>query len=125
MKNIIIIIGLFLQTYAFSQINDGITVLSAAEFSKVIKVDSIQLIDVRTPEEFREGHLGNALNVDFLDPETFYIEVNNLNKERPVYLYCRSGNRSGKATLKLDSLGFKSIYDLKGGYINYPNVEDK
>ncbi|SDB28593.1 Rhodanese-related sulfurtransferase [Flavobacteriaceae bacterium MAR_2010_188] len=118
---------LFITTLSFTtsnaQVKDTITVLNAEQFTKAISADSIQLLDVRTPEEFAEGHINDAQNINFLEPETFYIEVEKLDRSKPLYLYCRSGNRSGQAAVKLDSLGFKKIYDLKGGYMNYPKPE--
>ncbi len=111
-------------TTSNAQVMDTITVLTAEQFTNAISSDSIQLLDVRTPEEFKEGHISDALNINFLEPETFYIEVEKLDRSTPLYIYCRSGNRSEKAAVKLDSLGFKNIYDLKGGYMNYPKPEN-
>jgi len=75
----------------------------------------IQLIDVRTPNEFFNGSIGKAKNIDFNSP-FFREQVLKLDKNKPVVVFCYAGGRSGKASLMLDSLGFKQIYDLKGGY---------
>ena len=53
------------------------------------------ILDVRTPEEFAEGHIGNALIIDYYS-ETFRDDVNKLDKDKPYLIYCRSGNRSGR-----------------------------
>lgn len=75
--------------------------------------DNIQLIDVRTPEEFQEGHLENATNINWNDKD-FALQTQDLNKEEPIYLYCKSGRRSAAAAQQLTKEGFE-VYDLKGG----------
>lgn len=74
------------------------------------------LVDVRTPEEFAEGHIKGALNLNYLDPD-FAGQWKDMDREAPVYLYCRYGKRSAKAAKVLDSLGFKQIYNLEGGFL--------
>ncbi len=74
-----------------------------------------QLIDVRTPAEFSEGTLDNAQNIDFL-ADDFRANIQTLNKNEPVYLFCRSGNRSEKSRNILLEEGFSEVYDLEGGY---------
>ena len=76
----------------------------------------IQLIDVRTPEEYNEGHIENATLINFMD-DNFSTEIQKLNKDLPVYVYCRSGTRSGQAAELMRNLGFTAIYDLKGGFM--------
>jgi rhodanese-related sulfurtransferase len=90
-------------------------VLSPKEFSKAITATSnTQLVDVRTPEEFEEGYIGNALNIDW-NGDNFDEEINKLDKNRPVYVYCRSGKRSSDAATHMRKAGFKNVYELKGG----------
>lgn len=72
------------------------------------------LLDVRTPEEFEEGHLVNAININWFD-DNFTEQVAVLEKEKTIYVYCQKGGRSAEARAVLDSLGFKAI-DLTGGY---------
>ncbi len=79
------------------------------------KKKDIQLIDVRTPEEYQEGYIENAILIDYFS-EDFKTKIQELDKEKPVYLYCRSGNRSGKASIILLDLGFTEIVDFVGGY---------
>jgi len=78
-----------------------------------IKAGKAYLVDVRTPEEFDGGHLQYATNINFNSPE-FKAQIAKLDKHKPVYLYCRSGNRSGKAADTLKSLGFHSYYNIGG-----------
>ncbi|WP_298502464.1 rhodanese-like domain-containing protein [uncultured Maribacter sp.] len=96
--------------------SDSIKVLNKSAFSSAISNKKVQLIDVRTPNEFTNGHIGNAVNVDFFKSDTFVSYFEKLDISKPVYLYCRSGARSRKAAHKLVDMGFKEIYDLQGGY---------
>ena len=73
------------------------------------------LVDVRTPEEFSEGHLPGAVNINVL-ADDFKEKVGELKKRKPVYLYCKAGTRSKKASVILDSLDFRHIYNLDGGF---------
>ncbi|MBP0904897.1 rhodanese-like domain-containing protein [Mariniflexile gromovii] len=98
--------------------NSNIKVLEPAEFKNQISNHSVQLIDVRTADEYKSGHINNAKNIDFLS-SSFVYKINKLNKKKPVYVYCKSGNRSNKASKQLAELGFTEIYDLKGGFLNW------
>ncbi|MGO3812396.1 rhodanese-like domain-containing protein [Mesonia sp.] len=121
MKNIVLILTLISTLVACeAQQTNTIEVLSATEFKEAVTNKEVQLVDVRTPKEFKEGEIEEALNIDFLQNETFTTQFEKLDKEEPVYIYCRSGNRSGKAAKQLEKMGFKEIYDLEGGYMNYP-----
>lgn len=75
---------------------------------------SWMVIDVRTPEEFRTGHLKNAQLMNFYDPG-FRNQLLNMNRHQPYIIYCRSGNRSKKALNMMQELGFKNAYDIGGG----------
>jgi phage shock protein E len=78
-----------------------------------IKAGKAYLVDVRTPAEFDGGHLQYSKNINFNSPD-FRTQVAKLDKSKPVYLYCRSGNRSGKAADTLKALGFHSYYNIGG-----------
>ncbi|MBT8263708.1 MAG: rhodanese-like domain-containing protein [Muriicola sp.] len=73
-----------------------------------------ELVDVRTPEEYMEGHMDNAINIDWYDPE-FISKFSELPKNKTVYIYCKKGGRSAQAAKVLDSIGY-SVIDLLGGY---------
>ena len=77
-----------------------------------------QIIDVRTPTEYQEGHIDNALNVDFKSAD-FIKKISKFDRNKTLLIYCRSGNRSGRASKIMDSLGFTKIYDLEGGFMNW------
>ena len=93
--------------------------ISAIDFNQMIKKDkSAIIIDVRTPEEFNKGHLRNSLNVNWFD-ENFDENLKIFNKDLPVFVYCLSGGRSSKANEKIQSLGFKNVYELDGGILEW------
>lgn len=73
------------------------------------------LLDVRTPKEFAEGHLAGAVNVDVMAPDfADRVQALGLPEAGPVYLYCRSGNRSGQATGILRRLGHEGAVNVGG-----------
>ena len=82
------------------------------------ELGSIQLIDVRTPEEFEEGHLENSRNMNYYDDD-FKQQLSVLDKNQKVYVYCKKGGRSANAAELLSEMGFTEIYDLEGGIDNW------
>jgi rhodanese-related sulfurtransferase len=92
--------------------------LIATDFKVKIDNNNLQLVDVRTPEEFNEGHIKNAGNIDFYESD-FLTQMNKLDKNKPLYIYCRSGGRSGKAAIQLKEQGFTEVYDLQGGILDW------
>ena len=84
--------------------------------SKIESSTPVRLIDVRTPEEFAEGHLRGAVNHDWYD-SNFVDKVSAAyDKSAPLYIYCRSGKRASEAAAALDKAGFE-VFNLKGGYL--------
>lgn len=94
--------------------NGEIKLVTAEEMQSILELEDVQLIDVRTPQEFDEIRIANAQNIDFQSP-TFDEDITKLDKDKPVILYCRSGGRSAKCAKKMKDAGFKKIYDLEGG----------
>lgn len=76
------------------------------------------ILDVRTPEEYADGHIENAINLDFRSPD-FPDEIGKLDKNKTYLLYCRSGNRSGQALEIIRELNFQKIYHLSAGIIGW------
>lgn len=72
------------------------------------------LLDVRTDNEFAQGHLRGAQQIDFYRDD-FADALEKLDKDQPVFIYCRSGNRSGKAAKQMKAMGFSAVYNLEGG----------
>jgi rhodanese-related sulfurtransferase len=88
------------------------------EMSNIITSKEVILLDVRTPQEFNQGHIDGAINIDFMARD-FNEQLKQLNTDKPVVVYCRSGRRSGLSSKNLTNIGFKEIYDLKGGTISW------
>ncbi|MDG2195041.1 MAG: rhodanese-like domain-containing protein [Polaribacter sp.] len=103
-----------------SQEKEIVKRVNVVTFTKGIALKNTQLVDVRTQEEFEQGHIKGAKLINFYS-KNFKEELQQLDKTIPVYLYCRSGVRSRKASKLLKKLGFQEIYDLKGGYVAYKN----
>jgi rhodanese-related sulfurtransferase len=111
MKNLILVAVILLFNLGCSQIKGkNITEVSQSELDEVV------LVDVRTPGEFNAGHLEKAMNIDWLG-DSFLAEFEKIEKDQSIYLYCKSGKRSADATKYLDSLGYKNVVNLEGGYI--------
>lgn len=90
--------------------------VNVEEFRKGIQKEGIQLVDVRTPKEFKAGHIKRATLINFFDESFKEVSTKKLNKNQPVYLYCRSGGRSAKAAKMYTNAGFKKVYNLLGGF---------
>ena len=98
--------------------SDAIELITATEMKEISEIEEIQLVDVRTPGEYKQGHLPNALNIDFLDPN-FDTNIQQLDKTKPVIVYCQRGSRSAKCASQLIVNGFVKIYDLDLGFSNW------
>jgi rhodanese-related sulfurtransferase len=118
MKNFSFIATILLIFSSCDNSVDKFEILDYMDFKNQI-VNNVQLIDVRTSEEFNAGHIEGAINIDFKNEEVFYQSFQRLDKKNPVYVYCRSGNRSKKSADKLLEMGFSKVFDLKGGYIDW------
>lgn len=121
-KLIAIILLFFIITMGFGQTSAHVEVLEPEEYKIRISEDPKQFIDIRTPEEFLDGHIEGAENIDFL-ADGFLFKMQKFDREEPVYIYCRSGNRSSKAAAQLSDMGFSKIIDLKGGYKAWTQIE--
>jgi rhodanese-related sulfurtransferase len=127
MKSKILFSLIFLFTLFFgkAQTATNIKTVEVTAFAKEIKTTKKpQILDVRTPEEFAAGHIDNATNVDW-QGENFVKSAEKFNKNKPVYVYCKSGRRSMKASEKLEELGFKKIYNLDGGFLKWNAEKQK
>ena len=86
-----------------------ITEISQEELENVI------LVDVRTPEEYSEGHLDRAVNINWYEAD-FTDQFDKIDKNETIYVYCKAGGRSAMAQEKLNAIGFKKVVNLEGGY---------
>ncbi len=89
--------------------------LAPAAFEKQAKEPQVQLVDLRTPEEFKTGYIEGALLLNWKDSVAFKAGAQQLQQNKPVYLYCKSGGRSAKAADWFLKQGFKEVVELKGG----------
>lgn len=78
--------------------------------------EGLVILDVRTPEEFAEGHLDGAMMVDFYEDD-FAIQLGELDRDAPYLLYCHSGGRSGQTLAMMEELGFTDVADVSGGIV--------
>jgi len=76
------------------------------------------ILDVRTPAEFRGGHIAGAINIDYHAP-TFKEELNGLEKTKVYLLYCRTAKRSRAALEMMRELGFQEVYHMLGGIVRW------
>jgi rhodanese-related sulfurtransferase len=75
-----------------------------------------QILDVRTDEEVEEGFIPGATHIDIYLGQGFLDALNDLDKAKNYYVYCRSGNRSGQACALMNQAGFQNTYNLMGGF---------
>lgn len=98
------------------------TILDPAEYVKALEADSAAcLIDVRRADEYAAGHLPGAILLDVTDSVGFSQGMEKLDKEKNIYIYCRSGRRSRKAAQRLTEKGF-NVTDMKGGYTAWEKI---
>lgn len=95
-------------------------ILDANDYEESV-TDQAILIDVRTPEEFADEHLANAINIDFFDA-SFGKQIAQYKDEKKVFIYCRSGKRSTKAASQMLEIGFKNIVNLEGGLLAWKEL---
>ena len=103
---------MLISSCTFAQNKNDIEI---TEFKTKIVSQKYILVDVRTESEFDDGHIKGAINIDYFS-STFSDEISELGLETPVLVYCKSGNRSGKAMKIMNDLRFKEVYNLTGGF---------
>ena len=117
------------ETEAAATVADGATEISGISTISVDAAAAITdnppadlvVLDVRTPEEFAEGHLEGAVLVDFYAAD-FAEQLAALDTDVPYLVYCRSGNRSGQALGVMEQLGFASAVDVDGGIVAWTDA---
>ena len=92
----------------------SVELITVEEMDSLVQLGNVQLIDVRTQEEYNEGHIEGALNINFYD-DNFEELVEQVDKSKPVAVYCGKGGRSAKCASYMKNAGFTKIYDLNGG----------
>ncbi|WP_346236218.1 thioredoxin domain-containing protein [Niabella insulamsoli] len=97
--------------------------LEASAFrNELMKTPDAVLLDVRTPGEFEQGHLPDAINYDW-NGKDFQARVEQLDPSKPMFVYCLSGGRSAEAAKSLRAKGFKNVYELKGGIMKWRGLQ--
>ena len=119
------LISLFLFCFLFiscaaQEVNQPVSV---TQFENEIKQKDVQVLDVRTAEEFNSGHIENSFQADWTNPQQFKERVGFLDKNKPVYVYCLSGGRSAAAAKWLEENGFNDVKNLKGGITAWKNSD--
>jgi rhodanese-related sulfurtransferase len=89
--------------------------LPPRQYAEALTKSDVQLLDCRTAEEYRSGHLEGALQADWTDRAQFVERTRHLDKDRPVYVYCLSGGRSAAAADHLRKQGYKDVVNMAGG----------
>ncbi len=121
MKKTLISLFLSLSLLACSK-QEGLNDLSATEFQSEIKsAETGQILDVRTVDEYNNGHIEGAVLAD-ISSNLFQEVTSKLDKSKRVYVYCLSGGRSGEAASQLQQMGFKLVINLSGGMLAWQSA---
>ncbi len=83
------------------------------------KDDNACILDVRTDDEVADGYIPDAKHIDIYLGQEFIDQLQELDKSKNYYVYCRSGNRSGQACAIMNSIGFENVFNLEGGFMNW------
>lgn len=130
MKILFFLIFLFLSISTFTSCSKNTQNTNANQNFKKIKVSKFielqnentnnkdfLIIDLRTPNEIVQGKVKDSLEINFYSKD-FKKQLNKLDKNKTYTIYCRSGGRSGSTMSIMKKLGFKNVYDIKGGIIS-------
>ncbi len=98
----------------------GVVSVAPKKFQHLAESGRFPIIDIRTAKEFDEGHIKGAINIDFYK-KTFFINMEKY-MNKPFLIYSRSGNRTARAMKKLNEIGYKEGYELKGGIIAWKRL---
>jgi len=119
-KNIALPITLIILfcLYIFSSCNNKFKTVDVKEFEELIKKNNITILDVRTDDEFKSGHIEKAINIDYYSEDFIKTCKEKLNKDNTIAIYCQSGYRSNKSAKLLTKENF-TVINLKGGIDNW------
>lgn len=95
--------------------------VNPAAAEKLIQEGKVVVLDIRTKDEFGEGHIAGAKNIDFRHPE-FEKQLNALDKSKSYLVHCQSGGRSQASMKIFEKLGFQSIYHLNDGIMGWEDA---
>lgn len=112
MKNLLIALTL-LSTASFAA--EPVKHVESSEASKIIAEGKVVIVDVRTPEEFKDGHIKGAKNIDISSGD-FEAQLAKLDKSQPTLVHCQAGGRSSRALKTFEKLGFTQVIHLDDGF---------
>ena len=104
-------VALLFATVAAAQVKT----ITPATAEKKVNKRNVVVLDVRTTQEFKDGHLPGAIHIDVLDSVAFVNSISKLNRNKKYLVYCKSGKRSTKASNILYENRFKHIWNMEGG----------
>ena len=110
--------AVFMATALVMSCCNGYKTLGNADFAEIISGTDIVLVDVRTADEYMASHISGAINIDVQSGDFLTEAEQNIGKDMPVAVYCRTGVRSKKAAAMLSSAGYK-VYNLKTGILGW------
>lgn len=113
-------ISVFAAACSSGNATQTIELVSPGKAAEVIaeNPDGLVVLDIRTPEEFNEARLADAIMVDYYAAD-FADQIDRLDKNVPYVLYCRTGNRTADAAALMEELGFSEVYEIDGGIVNW------
>lgn len=123
MNNILkgFIIVILSTLFASCSSHQGIESVTVDEFENALYDGHVQLLDVRSAEEYAQGHIANAENIDVQQPDFIDKAKAKLDHANPVYVYCRSGKRSMLAARKLVKAGYQ-VVNLRDGIVGWEDA---
>lgn len=118
MKSLTLLVFMLSMISCGQTVKSEVEVVSPEKTLEILQKDDVQLIDVRTPDEYADGFIARAKNINFYD-SNFNVQIEGLDKDKPVIVYCKLGGRSSKSAKKFQEAGFVKIYDLQGGFTKW------
>lgn len=117
MKKLVLflLVGSMLACQNKQTTEENLVTISPIAFAEKLQEEEVVLLDVRTEEEYQEGHLEGALQHDYYETESFKGFLEGLDKSKTYMIYCRSGGRSGTTLDMMAQMGFSKVYNLNGG----------
>lgn len=112
MKKILIILSLIILTGCSNKTEIKTGKITCEQKNILVEENNAVIIDVRTKDEYKELHMEDAINIPYNQITEQKLKEENINKETPIIVYCKSGTRSNKAYNTLIEQGYKNVYDL-------------
>lgn len=112
---IIIAIATIAVVFIYRNMNSNFTTMNANDFELAIKDENVIIVDVRTADEYSDGHIPNAINIDVKRAGFLYEADEKLSKDKTIAVYCQGGVRSRKAASLLSDDGY-TVVNLAGGF---------